>query len=82
VLFAEASPAIDADGNKVIAAAACNLKVSGAKRVEVRGYTDLLSRPKVNTPRSTTDDGSEPGAGPTPVGGSVLVGAAEDEGLT
>ncbi len=52
VLFAEASPAIDANGNKVIAAAARNLKTSGAKRVEVRGYTDVLSGPKVNTPLS------------------------------
>jgi len=76
VLFAEASPAIDANGNKVIATAARNLKTSGAKRVEVRGYTDVLSGPKVNTPlsRRRADNVANalrallPGVSVTPVG--------------
>jgi len=76
VLFAEASPAIDANGNKVIAQAARNLKTAGAKRVEVRGYTDVLSGPKVNSPlsRQRADDVANalrallPGVTVTPVG--------------
>ncbi len=76
VLFAEASPAIDANGNKVIATAARSLKTSGAKRVEVRGYTDVLSGPKVNTPlsRRRADNVANalqallPGVSVTPVG--------------
>jgi len=76
VLFAAASRAIDANGNKVIAQAARNLKTSGAKRVEVRGYTDVLSGPKVNTPlsRQRADNVASalralvPGVTVTPVG--------------
>jgi len=68
-----ASRAIDANGNKVIARAARNLKTSGAKRVEVRGYTDVLSGPKVNTPlsRQRADHVASallPGVTVTPVG--------------
>ncbi len=71
-----ASRAIDANGNKVIAQAARNLKTSGAKRVEVRGYTGVLSGPKVNTPlsRQRADNVASalrallPGVTVTPVG--------------
>lgn len=52
VLFAEGSAAIDANGKKVIATAAVNLKRAGASKVAVIGYTDVVAGAPVNGPLS------------------------------
>ena len=52
VLFAEGSAAIDANGMKVIDAAAQNLKRAGATKVQVIGYTDVVAGAPVNGPLS------------------------------
>lgn len=52
VLFSSADPTPDANGQKVIQAAAQQLKASGATTVEVRGYTDIVAGATTNDPLS------------------------------
>lgn len=52
VLFAEDSAVVDAQGRRVVSAAAASLKAAGVKRVEVVGYTDVVAGTPVNAPLS------------------------------
>lgn len=52
VLFAEGDATPDADGRQVVTAAAQSVRASGAKRVEVRGYTDVVAGAPINAPLS------------------------------
>lgn len=52
VLFPEGSAAIDANGQRVIAAAAAGIRRVGASSVEVDGYTDVIAGQPVNKPLS------------------------------
>jgi len=80
VLFAEASPSIDANGNKVIAQAARNLRTSGAKTVEVRGYTDAVAGANTNNPLSLQRANNVAAALRTLLPGVSVTSAAKGQG--
>lgn len=52
VLFASDSAAIDASGDKVVAAAVATAKAAGASSLHVTGYTDTVAGAPVNSPLS------------------------------
>lgn len=75
VLFAESSAAIDADGQRVIDAAATGIKRVGATSVEVDGYTDLVAGQPINKPLSQERAGNVAKALQKALGNGVVVTA-------
>lgn len=80
VLFSTDEPTPDAYGQQVIAAAARQLKTSGATMVEVRGYTDKVAGAAVNDPLSAQRASNVAAALRPLLPGVTVTSAAKGEG--